>query len=148
MLELSLIFMMSPKITPVLKCSILYGNRLSFFSLVGIKLDETSQPKHFTASPLHQRKSFQWHSWLQIWNGTFGSCYFLCWCKHTTIAYAPCWAITWKLFLPFIVSKIGEYKIVVDQGFPRSGAAQNILVGPIFWCLARRLHPLICEPGE
>ena len=48
-------------------------------------------------------------------------------------------------FLPFILSKIGEYKIVVDQGFPRSGTVQNVLVGPISRRSARRLHPLICD---
>ena len=48
-------------------------------------------------------------------------------------------------FLPYILERIGSYKIVVDQGFPRSGAAQNVLVGPLSKRAARRLHPTICD---
>ena len=36
--------------------------------------------------------------------------------------------------------KIGEYKICVDQGFPRSGEAYGTLVGPVTKRAARRLH--------
>ena len=43
-------------------------------------------------------------------------------------------------FLPYIVQRIGNYKICVDQGFPRSGLAQDILVGPIPPRSARHLH--------
>ena len=34
-------------------------------------------------------------------------------------------------FMPYILQSIGEYKIVVNLGFPRSGAAENVIVGPI-----------------
>ena len=37
-------------------------------------------------------------------------------------------------------SKIGSYKICVDQGFPRSGDAYGMLVGPVTKRAARRLH--------
>lgn len=43
-------------------------------------------------------------------------------------------------FLHAIKKKIGEYKICVDQGFPRSGDAYGTLVGPITKRAARRLH--------
>ena len=43
-------------------------------------------------------------------------------------------------FLHHIKKRIGEYKICVDQGFPRSGEAEGILVGPIPERSARRLH--------
>lgn len=43
-------------------------------------------------------------------------------------------------FLHAIKKKIGEYKIYVDQGFPRSGDAHGTLVGPITKRAARRLH--------
>ncbi len=36
--------------------------------------------------------------------------------------------------------KNGEYKIYVDQGFPRSGEAYGTLVGPVTKRAARRLH--------
>jgi len=42
-------------------------------------------------------------------------------------------------FLHHIKRRIGEYKICVDQGFPRSGEASGILVGPIPERSARRL---------
>ena len=44
-------------------------------------------------------------------------------------------------FLYSIRRRIGHYKICVDQGFPRSGDAWNILVGPLNERSARRLHP-------
>ena len=44
-------------------------------------------------------------------------------------------------FLQHIKKRIGDYKICVDQGFPRSGEASGILVGPIPERSARRLHP-------
>jgi hypothetical protein len=43
-------------------------------------------------------------------------------------------------FLHHIKTRIGTYKICVDQGFPRSGEASGILVGPIPERSARRLH--------
>jgi hypothetical protein len=48
-------------------------------------------------------------------------------------------------FLPHILKRIGTYKICVDQGFPRSGPAWNVLVGPINQRTARRLHPRMRE---
>ena len=43
-------------------------------------------------------------------------------------------------FLPYMKRKLGEYKICVDQGFPRSGDAHGIFVGPIAKRQAQRLH--------
>jgi len=43
-------------------------------------------------------------------------------------------------FLHALKNKIGEYKISVDQGFPRSREAYGMLVGPITKRAARRLH--------
>jgi len=43
-------------------------------------------------------------------------------------------------FLGHLKAKIGEYKICVDQGFPRSGDAYGTLVGPVTKRAARRLH--------
>ena len=43
-------------------------------------------------------------------------------------------------FFSHITERIGDYKICVDQGFPRSGDAYGILVGPIPERSARRLH--------
>ena len=43
-------------------------------------------------------------------------------------------------FLKHLKQKIGRYKICVDQGFPRSGEAHGILVGPVPKRTARRLH--------
>ncbi len=48
-------------------------------------------------------------------------------------------------FLDSIRRRIGHYKICVDQGFPRSGDAWNILVGPMNERSARRLHPTMRE---
>jgi hypothetical protein len=46
--------------------------------------------------------------------------------------------------LPYICDNIGCCKICIDQGFPRSGDAAGILVGPInkktAWTLAPNLH--------
>lgn len=39
--------------------------------------------------------------------------------------------------------KIGNYKICIDKGFPRSGSTYNMLVEPMN--TVRRLHPLIRE---
>ena len=44
-------------------------------------------------------------------------------------------------FLYSIRWRISPYKICVDQGFPQSGNAWNILVGPMNERSARRLHP-------
>jgi hypothetical protein len=41
--------------------------------------------------------------------------------------------------LPYIRERIGNYKMCIDQGFPRSGDASFILVGPISHRQARRL---------
>jgi hypothetical protein len=46
-------------------------------------------------------------------------------------------------FFSHIKERIGDYKICVDQGFPQSGDATGILVGPIPERSARRLHPLV-----
>jgi hypothetical protein len=43
-------------------------------------------------------------------------------------------------FLHALKKRIGDYKICIDQGFPRSGDAHGILVGPITKRDARRLH--------
>ena len=48
-------------------------------------------------------------------------------------------------FLDSIRRRIGHYKICVDQGFPWSGDAWNILVGPMNERSARRLHPTMRE---
>jgi hypothetical protein len=43
--------------------------------------------------------------------------------------------------LPYIANRIGNKKICVDQGFPRSGDANEILVGPISKKQAAKLAP-------
>ena len=43
-------------------------------------------------------------------------------------------------FFHHIKSRIRPYKICVDQGFPQSGEAHGILVGPVPQRTARRLH--------
>ncbi len=43
-------------------------------------------------------------------------------------------------FLHALKKKIGDYKICVDQGFPRSGDVHGTLVGPVTKRAARRLH--------
>ena len=43
-------------------------------------------------------------------------------------------------FLHALKKKIGDYKICVDQGFPRSGDAHGTLVGPVTKRAARCLH--------
>jgi hypothetical protein len=48
-------------------------------------------------------------------------------------------------FLHIIKKRIVEYKICVDQGFPRSGEAYGTLVGPITKRAARRLHREVRE---
>eukprot|EP00804_Cyclotella_cryptica_P001714 CCRYP_009082-RA/>CCRYP_009082-RA protein AED:0.07 eAED:0.07 QI:0/-1/0/1/-1/1/1/0/232 len=48
-------------------------------------------------------------------------------------------------FLNSIRRRIGHYKICLDQGFPQSGDAWNISVGPMNERSARRLHPGMCE---
>ncbi len=51
--------------------------------------------------------------------------------------------------LPYIRDNIRCYKICVDQGFPKSGAAAGILVGPISkktaWTLAPILRPYLLK---
>ncbi len=47
------------------------------------------------------------------------------------------------LFFSHIKENIGGYKICVDQGFPWSGDATGILVGPIPERSACQLHPLV-----
>jgi hypothetical protein len=58
------------------------------------------------------------------------------------INYPGSWAdsAVTRNFLPFLRAKIGQYKIVVDQGFPRSGDAYGVLVGPLTKKGARKLH--------
>jgi len=46
-------------------------------------------------------------------------------------------------FFSHIKQRIGRHKICVDQGFPRSGEASGILVGPIPERSVRRLHPAL-----
>jgi hypothetical protein len=48
-------------------------------------------------------------------------------------------------FLYSIRQRIGPYKICVDKGFPRSGDAWNILVGPMNERSARQLHPAMFD---
>jgi len=48
-------------------------------------------------------------------------------------------------FLHTTKRKIGEYKICVDQGFPKSGEAYGTLVGPVTKRAARRLHQDVRE---
>ena len=43
-------------------------------------------------------------------------------------------------FLDHLKAKIGDYKICVDQGFPRSRDAYGTLVGPVTKRAARHLH--------
>jgi hypothetical protein len=43
-------------------------------------------------------------------------------------------------FLHALKKKIGDYKICIDQGFPRSGDAHGTLVGPVTKRAARHLH--------
>jgi hypothetical protein len=43
-------------------------------------------------------------------------------------------------FLGHLKAKIGDYKICVNQGFPRSGDAYGTLVGPVMKRATRRLH--------
>ncbi len=43
-------------------------------------------------------------------------------------------------FLHEMKRRIGNYKICVDQGFPRSGDAYGMLVGPVSKRAARHLH--------
>jgi hypothetical protein len=48
-------------------------------------------------------------------------------------------------FLHALKNKIGEYKICVDQGFPRSGEAYGTLIGPVTKRAARRLYQDVRE---
>jgi hypothetical protein len=65
---------------------------------------------------------------------------------NNVFAYGPDGKVSWAdgalsaRFLHTIKNKIGEYKICVDQGFPRSGEAYGTLVGPVTKRAARRLH--------
>jgi hypothetical protein len=43
-------------------------------------------------------------------------------------------------FFSHITKRIGDYKICMDQGFPRAGDATGILVGPIHESSTRQLH--------
>jgi hypothetical protein len=61
------------------------------------------------------------------------------------INYPGSWldeTLTTRFFL-HIKDRIGDYKICVNQGFPRSGDATGILVGPIPERSARRLHSAV-----
>ena len=56
------------------------------------------------------------------------------------------WQLAWWInytILPYAQNHIGNYKIFVDQGFPRSGDAALILVDPITWSKLKHLL-LIC----
>ena len=48
-------------------------------------------------------------------------------------------------FFNHIQKSIGDFKICVDQGIPRSGDAHGILVGPIPERSARQLHRSVCD---
>ena len=63
------------------------------------------------------------------------------------IIYPGSWAdgTLTSRFFNHIQKRIGDYKICVDQGFPRSGDAHDILVGPIPERSARRLHCSVCD---
>jgi hypothetical protein len=58
------------------------------------------------------------------------------------VNFPGCWAdgVLTARFLHAIKKRIGEFKICVDQGFPQSGDAYGMLVGPITKRAARRLH--------
>jgi hypothetical protein len=61
------------------------------------------------------------------------------------INYPGSWSdgsLTTYFFL-HLKERIGDYKICVDQGFPRSGDATGILVGPIPERSACRVQPLV-----
>ena len=51
--------------------------------------------------------------------------------------------VTHYSYFSHIKERISGYKTYVNQGFPRSGDATGILVGPIPERSARRLHPLV-----
>jgi hypothetical protein len=48
-------------------------------------------------------------------------------------------------FFSHITKRIGDYKICMDQGFPRAGDATGILVGPIPERSACQLHCSVCD---
>jgi hypothetical protein len=48
-------------------------------------------------------------------------------------------------FLGHLKAKIGDYKICVDRGFPRSGDAYGTLAGLVTKRAARRLHRGVCD---
>jgi hypothetical protein len=63
-------------------------------------------------------------------------------CFFVVINFPGSWAdgaLTARFF-PVLKRKIGDYKICVDQGFPRSGDAYGTLVGPVCRRAARHLH--------
>jgi hypothetical protein len=59
-----------------------------------------------------------------------------------TINFPGSWAdgALTAFILAHIKTRIGLYKICVDQGFLQSGDAYRTLVGPVTKCAARRLH--------
>jgi hypothetical protein len=61
---------------------------------------------------------------------------------QTAINFPGSWAdgsLT-ACFMRHTKSKIGNFKICIDQGFPQSGEAYGTLVGPITKRAVRRLH--------
>ena len=54
--------------------------------------------------------------------------------------------IAW--FLPHMLKRVGNYKTCVDQEFPRSGAAWNVLESPVSDQTARCLHPQNVLPPQ
>ncbi len=48
-------------------------------------------------------------------------------------------------FFSHITKRIGDYKICMDQGFPRACDATGILVGPIPERSTRQLHQSVCD---
>ena len=65
-----------------------------------------------------------------------------------TVNFPGSWAngaLTARFLHTHNQKKNGEYKICVDQGFPQSGEAYGMLVGPVTKRAARRLHKDVRE---
>jgi hypothetical protein len=63
-------------------------------------------------------------------------------CANNYTGSWPDGTLTTCFFL-HLKGRIGDYKICVDQGFPWSGDATGVLVGPIPERTVRQLHPLV-----
>jgi hypothetical protein len=89
-----------------------------------------------SASVQHKNRLARDKSFLAIPYGPDGKVFF------AAVNFPGSWAdgaLTAR-FLHALKNKIGEYKICVDQSFPRSGEAYGTLVGPVTKWAARRLH--------